>query len=352
MMSIIGAGPAGSNLASLMKYDDVTLFEQKKIVGYPVACTGILTDSINSVTRIPTELIVSKIRKFRIIAPNKSSVLINLGKENLVVDRKRFDQHIHNKAIDNGAKIMVDHRFMGLKKLSSGRLKLLFDKNRSYETDYVVGADGPRSTVARSAGMYGRRSFLQGLQARVKGEFTPGITDIHFGTGEFAWVVPENESYARIGVVGNNVHNEFKSLVKGREIVEDQSGIIPLFDPRQKLQKGNVSLIGDAALQVKPTTYGGIIYGLLAGKYISEGWKDYPKKFRKKLHKDLWISLKMREAMNKFSDEDCEDLVDVFKKEGNKVILEEHDRDFPSRFIFQLLLKETKLWKLGFKLFT
>lgn len=352
MLSIIGAGPAGSHLASLIKDEDVMLFEKKRMPGYPVACTGILTDSINRVTKVPDDLVVSRIKKFRIIAPNKASVIINLGKENLVMDRQRLDEHFFKTAQDNGAKTLQEHEFAGFKKTPKGKLKLIFKNSKAYETDRLVGADGPRSRVAESAGLFGKREFLQGLQARVKGKFEEGITDIHFGLGEFAWVVPEDSKHARVGVVGKNIANEFKTLVKPYRILEDQSGEIPMFSPKQKLQKDNVSLIGDAALQVKPTTYGGIIYGLLAGKYISEGWEGYPSKFKQKLHKDLWISLKMRQAMNKFSEKDCQELVDVFKKEGNKVVLEKHDRDFPSKFIFQLLLKETKLWKLGFKLFT
>ena len=116
MISVIGAGPAGSFYASKVKHDDVHLFEEHKVVGNPVACTGILTDSIKRVTDIDKDLIVSYINKFRIIAPNGKSMIVDLKKTNMVLDRARFDQFIFQKAVDNGAKIHLGERFVGYKK--------------------------------------------------------------------------------------------------------------------------------------------------------------------------------------------------------------------------------------------
>jgi len=71
MISVIGAGPAGSHYASLAaKNNEVHLFEEHKTVGKPVACTGILTDSVKSIIHhIPKELIVTNINRFKIVSP-------------------------------------------------------------------------------------------------------------------------------------------------------------------------------------------------------------------------------------------------------------------------------------------
>ena len=50
------------------------------------------------------------------------------------------------------------------------------------------------------------------------------------------------------------------------------------------------------------------------------------------------------------SKEQANELIDIFEKERNRQIITRHDRDFPSRFIVQLLMKEAQLWKLGFGL--
>lgn len=344
MITVVGAGPAGCHYASLVKDEDVTVIDKKPEMGYPIQCTGIVTDSINRVLKIPDELVVSTIKTFRIISPDGRSVDVDLGKENKVMDRARFDQHVAKLAEDNGAKILMNTEFKGLK---DGRV---VTSNGSFEASKIVGADGPLSPVAKSVGLYGERKFLEGLQVRAEYKGEVGVCEVHMGLGEFAWIVPEDEKIARIGVIGSNVRKEFRKLVGNARVCEDQSGLVPLYNPKQKFRNGNVFLIGDAATQVKATTYGGIIYGLLAGKFLADNPDTYEKEFNKKLGRDLWMSLKMRQALNVMDDKQANELVEVFQKESNKRVLSEHDRDFPSKFIAQLLLKETKLWKLGFDL--
>jgi geranylgeranyl reductase family protein len=357
MISVIGAGPAGSYYSSLVaKNKEVHLFEEDKCVGRPVACTGILTNSIHSImSNIPQDFIISKINRFKIIAPNGKSIYIDLKKQDLVLDRARFDEHLFQRAIDAGANIHLGERFLGYKEHNKKYI-LKTDKNE-YDTDMIVGADGPMSQVAKSAGIYGNRKFIQGFQMRAKyPNLEEGTTIIHLNLGEFSWIVPEDDKIARIGVIGTNsakLRADYNKLTKDAKLIENQSGIIPLYDPKQKLRKGkeNIFLIGDAATQVKATTYGGIIYGLLAGTYLAEDKDSYQKKFNSKLGMDLWISLKMREYMNHMTTSQADDLIAIFEKQSNSKILSEHDRDFPSKFIVQLLMKEAKLWKIGFGIF-
>jgi len=103
MISVIGAGPAGCFYASKEQRDDVHIFEEHDVVGDPIACTGILTDSVKRVTDIKKDLILSKIERFKIVAPSGKSIYIDLDKVNMVLDRARFDRFMLEKAIDNGA---------------------------------------------------------------------------------------------------------------------------------------------------------------------------------------------------------------------------------------------------------
>jgi digeranylgeranylglycerophospholipid reductase len=357
MISVIGAGPAGSYYSSLAaKNSEVHLFEEDKLIGRPVACTGILTDSVRSVLKnIPNNLIVTNINRFKIIAPNGKSIYIDLKKRDIVLDRAAFDQYLYQKAVDSGARIHLNERFLGYK--SVGKHYKIMTNKSSYNTDMIVGADGPLSQVAKSANIYGNRKFIQGLQVRAKYPgLEEGTTIIHLNLGEFSWIVPEDDRVARIGVIGVNdrkLHKDYKKLISGAEIIENQSGIIPLYNPRQKLRKGKeeIFLIGDAATQVKATTYGGIIYGLLASSLLAQDKESYVKKFNSKLGRDLWLSLKMRELMNSMTDKQADELIAIFEKESNIKILSEHDRDFPSKFVVKLLMKEAKLWRLGFDIF-
>ncbi|MGV8141306.1 MAG: hypothetical protein ACP5NW_02605 [Candidatus Woesearchaeota archaeon] len=357
MISVIGAGPAGSYYSSIVaKNSDIHLFEEDKMIGRPVSCTGILTDSVKEILHnIPKDLVVSNIKRFKIVAPNGKSIYIKLKRPDIVLDRAGFDQYLFSKALDSGVNMHLNERFLGYKKIDDNYV--IKTNKSSYTTDMIVGADGPSSQVAKSAGMYDERKFIQGLQVRAAyPDLEEGTTIIHMNLGEFSWIVPEDDKIARIGVIGQNsirLHEDYKRLIKGAKIIEHQSGIVPLYNPNQRLRKckENIFLIGDAATQVKATTYGGIIYGLHAGKMLAENKDTYAKRFNRKLGKELWLSLKMRRYMNSMTDKHADDLIEIFQKESNKKILAEHDRDFPSRFIIKLLLKESKLWKLGFDIF-
>jgi digeranylgeranylglycerophospholipid reductase len=357
MISVIGAGPAGNFFASKKaKQEEVHIFEEHKSVGNPVACTGILTDSVKRVMDdIPKSLVISKINTFKMIAPNGKPLYVDLKKTNMVLDRAGFDQFVADKAIDAGAKLHLNEKFLGYKKLKDKYV--LRTNKKTYDTNMIVGADGPRSAVAKAAGIYGERKFVYGYQARCKYPgLEPGVTVIYMNLGEFSWIVPEDDKIARVGVIGvagKKLERDYKTLLGKAKILEDQSGLIPLYNPKQQLRKRgeDVFLLGDAATQVKATTYGGIIYGLIAGTQLAENKETYEKTFNGKLGKDLWISLKMRELMNNMSEEQANQLIDIFNKKENNQVIASHDRDFPSKFVVQLLMKEAKLWKIGFDLF-
>ena len=219
------------------------------------------------------------------------------------------------------------------------------------KTDYLIGADGPLSQVAKSNNLFKKREFLTGIQAIAKLkndnciEFYPSI-------GTFAWVVPENKETCRIGVASyKNPKEDFNKLlklknIKNKDIMEKQGGLIPIYNPKLKTKKDRVYLIGDAASQVKATTGGGIIQGLKAAQALTNSIinkRDYQKEWKKEIGQDLLIHLKIRNIMNKFKDKDWDLLIKLFKKEKTKRIIENFDRDYPTKFLFKLILNEPKL---------
>ena len=54
--------------------------------------------------------------------------------------------------------------------------------------------------------------------------------------------------------------------------------------------------------------------------------------------------------MDKFDEKDYDELVGMFAKDHVRKVIETHDRDFPSKFMLKLLLKEPRLMKFGKKL--
>jgi len=267
MISVIGAGPAGSYVAYLLAREgkEVSIFEEHAAIGRPVQCTGILTSSIFDVIKVPKNVILNKIKRFKFIG-NNNDAEINVKNENIVIDRGKFDEELCNMAVDSGAKLHLKTRYEGF----NG--KEILTNNGCFKTDKLLGADGPFSRVAFTNGLLTNRKYVYGMQATVSGNFEKDTVDIYPGLGEFGWVVPENESFARVGVAAEKApKEEFDFLLKkyGKPVCYSH-GPIPIYSPKHITEKNNVYLLGDAATHVKATTYGGIIYGIMGAQEFAK----------------------------------------------------------------------------------
>ena len=299
MISIIGAGPSGNYLAYLLARDgkEVHVFEEHSVIGRPIQCTGLVTNFIRELIDIKDEFVVNTISKVKVIAPDGNSVEFKLRNPDIVFDRAKFDLHLADMAINAGAKYHLNKKFVGFEDN-----KIKFKDGSECETDYLVGADGPLSSVAKHFGMYNGRKFMTGLQARTKGNFEKDKVIVYLGEGYFGWSVPESSEFSRIGLIASkeNPKKYFDELLKKEkaEIVEYQSGLIPLYQPGIRSQKGNIFLLGDAATMCKGSTHGGIIQGMVAATALRDYFLNggnYDKLWKKKLRRDLFMHLKIRE---------------------------------------------------------
>lgn len=353
MITIIGAGPAGSYLAYLLakKGKDVLIIEEHEKIGQPVQCTGIVTSSIEKFVKLPNKVIANKCRKVVVISKNNR---IEANVDEIVLWRNKFDQYLADMAAKEGAKILVNHQFLGFN--GEQEIKIRDKKNnkiKEIKTNVIVGADGPSSAVAKAASLNNNTKFYIGMQAKVKLKMNTSEFETHFGSNFpnfFGWVVPESEDTVRLGLstFKNTKEYFYRFLEKRtgkRNILCWQSGIVPVYNPKQVIQKDNIYLIGDAASQVKPTTGGGIIPSLKAAHTLCDciiNNKDYNKEFKKQSGRELLLHLKLRKALNKFSDKDYDYLLDLMNQEKVKKIIKKYDRDSPIPLVTNLLLKEPR----------
>lgn len=368
---VVGAGPAGGFSAYLLAKAgyEVSVFEEHATIGEPVACTGVVTgDVLSQRLQLPKELIVNRIAKARIIAPDKEYVEVKL-KNDIIIDRAGLDKYISEMARGEGADYFTSHRFetfeygnSGNSSKKNGRKRIIAavkDKTRNeikkIETDYLVGADGPVSAVAKAAGLFGNRQFYSGIQVTIP-VANDNVIDFYPSKEGIAWVVPENEKVARVGIAArkeaNSYFRKFITAVAGKDydkkIISWQAGPIPLYNPGLKsaTKEGRILLVGDAATMVKAPTLGGINQSLMGAEAAAAAIiekKDYEKLWKKKMGRDLYLSLLMRKAMERFSDRDYNKLVATFTKEKNRQLLEKYDRDVPTKFALKLLMREPKL---------
>lgn len=353
MITIVGAGPAGSYLAYLLakKGKDVTLLEEHKKIGSPVQCTGIVTGSIEKFVKLPNNVIANRCSKVIVVSKNNR---IAANTDEIVMWRNKFDEFIANRASDQGVKILTNYQFISFNGKNSIKMR---NKNnnkiKEIKSEIIVGADGPSSAVAKAASLNSNIKFYIGVQAKVKLKMDFDAFETHFGNNFpkfFGWVVPESEDTVRLGLGAfGDAKDYFYKFLKGRtggkKILCWESGIIPVYNPKQIIQKDNIYLIGDAATQVKATTGGGIIPSLKAAHTLCDciiNKKNYNNELRKQSGRELLLHLKIRDTLNKFSDKDYDFLLKLMSQEKIKKILKKYDRDTPIPLVFNLLLKEPR----------
>lgn len=348
MISIIGAGPVGNYAAYLLAKNgyEVNVYEEHLKIGQPIQCTGIVTSSLNKIVRSES-FVINKIKKTRIYAPNNEFLELKL-EPNIIIDRTKFDLFFSKKAKTYGATFHLGHRFIDHK---NNIIKLKHkDKIRNVHTDILIGADGPQSQVAKSSGFF-KRVFFVGVQARAYFD-NENVVEFFPGIGDFAWIVPESKKIVRIGLVARdkpNVHfKNFLIKIFGKnyknKIIELQGGLIPMYYPKVKTAFKNVFLVGDAAAMVKATTAGGIVQGLIGAEALSDSIVndlDYEKEWRKRIGRDLHLSLMIRRIMDQFSNEDYNKLIGILNH-GSKKVLEKHNRDSMTKLLPSLCLEMIK----------
>jgi flavin-dependent dehydrogenase len=229
MISIIGGGPAGLRTAELLAKEgfNVGVFEQKKKIGAPVQCTGIVTSAINEVLEIPNKIIVNRINKI-IVHSENSEMRLNLKSPDIILNREKFDCFLAENAEKNGAKIFLENKFIKKENEKIIIKELKTNKIKEIKTDILVGADGPLSEVYSIINPGIKRIFYKGIQVRAKGKFEKNSFLVYLGKvcpGFFAWVVGENEGVARIGLASMssqaNLLRNFleKSGIKNKDII-------------------------------------------------------------------------------------------------------------------------------------
>ena len=343
MISIIGAGPVGNYLGYLLSKNgqDVRIYEEHKVIGKPVHCTGIVTNALNDIVKLSEDFVVNKVDRIVIRGDNEVELKI---KENFILDREKFDKHLFEMAKESGVKFSLGKSF---KSFEDGVMRI---DDECVKTDVLIGADGALSKVSKSVFGFDRE-YVLGFQARVKGNFDKNLAEVYLNYGNFLWVVPESEKIARIGIVDKkDVKSILSKFLNDKEVIEWQGGLIPIFNPRFKLQKENTYLVGDAGGMVKALSHGGIVQGLIGAQELSKSIlnnEDYEKLWRNKLERDLVLSLRLRRILDKFNENDYRELIELCKSEKVREMLE--NRDYVSKYFWKLIIKEPRFLRFLIK---
>lgn len=319
-VAIIGGGPVGSYLANLLARNfDVAVIEAGNSFGEK-ACTGIIGKESYDDLKLPKKAILNELRGAVFYSKIQSFEIKRNSPQAYLVDRKALEKILAEKAIKKGAEYFMGTRFMGFK---NGRAVLQrFNQQFDVEAQFYVGADGIRSRVAQEMGAKTKAEFLSGYEVEVVGEFErQDFVEVwvnkELNEEFFFWVAPVNESLARVGTFGS-LDSLFKFLkmrmLKAGNIVEFRAGSVG-FGWRKPWIKGNAALVGDAALQIKPTTAGGIAYGMfcahaLAYSLINGRPGEYEKLCRD-IKKQISFGMRVRKMFLGLTQEQIEKIFEV-----------------------------------------
>jgi flavin-dependent dehydrogenase len=178
-------------------------------------------------------------------------------------------------------------------------------------------------------------------------------------TKYFYWLIPESQETAAIGLIADDDQQAracLEAILKERKLepLEFQEVLVPLhrfgyINGGQVLGR-NIFFVGDAAAQVKVTTVGGVVTGLHGARALANellNGRNYRKELRG-LKLELNLHLFIREVLNRFRDEDYDELI-VMLKGRLKGVLEKWPRDELRTCFLKLILTEPRLILLGIK---
>jgi geranylgeranyl reductase family protein len=327
---IVGAGPAGSTVArSCAKQGLKTLLVEKDRFPRYKPCAGCLSPRVLGVLDFDItdviESIVSRVKftyqlkdPFSIISPNPIAYLVM---------RDSFDQFLCRKAQEWGADL-YEGKVAGFQQDAEG-VDVSIEGGKSPRCQYLVGADGARSIVARSLqeGMRKKTGIaLQGERWWTSG-IRKGRSSVHLDLGVvpngYGWIVPKGNLISiGIGVIlpsrGVKLKSRFERFIgtvdyiKGIEMEKTSFYPLPTFTGEEQLfSQGRVLLVGDAANLMDPLTGEGIYYAVRSARVAAEtiikaneggreGINGYRKALKSTLLEDLTAALRLSKAIHRF----------------------------------------------------
>jgi digeranylgeranylglycerophospholipid reductase len=254
---IVGAGPAGLITAlKLLEVGLKPLILEKEPEIRSTACGEAL--GLQWLSELPFDsspYIAKRVKGAKLIFPGGNFDLID--KECAVLNRNEWLKGMAETVEQRGGKVRLSAEVVAI---ASNRLKLETGELIAYDT--LIGADGPKSSIARHLGM--SYDFIVASQYKISHD-TSGMDylefyfDKRFSFG-YAWIFPK-EKTINIGLGGDFSHLDaflqYKGLDKQRKI-KKEAGIIPASGISGKLVAGNIALIGDAAAMPNPSGSSGL----------------------------------------------------------------------------------------------
>ena len=365
---------------------DVVVLEQKEKLGGRVCCAGIISQGCVNSFAIDDSVVLRRVSSAKLFSP--SGRLLRLWRQETqacIINRAAFDMAIANWAQGEGAQYVLNSPVGNIEVGDDGvRVEAAQQGGGlNFEARAIVIATGFGSRLVGGLGLGKIGDFIMGAQAEVE---TIGVDEVEVYFGQevapdfFAWLVPTSSPKALVGLLsrrspGLYLRKLISSLLAQGKIVSDEAELshrgISL-KPLARTYGRRLVVVGDAAGQVKPTTGGGIYYGLLCADIAanslhralddddlsSRNLASYEREWKKKLGRELKIGYWARKFYEHLSDRQVDRVFDIIKSNGiDEALLKTDDLSFDwhSEVILRLLghrvlSKAIKAMKIPFRI--
>ena len=347
-VAVIGGGPSGLIAArdlAAAGFHAIVLEEHDRI-GAPVHCTGVLGFDAFDELELPRSSILNVLHAARFVGADGTGVVVEAEHVRAaVVDRARFDESLASEAAEAGAEIVLGCRVVRIDPRTEQ--VLVHTDCGELRARSVILACGASYRFNRALGFGFPRVLAHSAQLEVPFPQMQHV-EVHFGhrfaRGGFAWVVPFSrgaDTFARVGVLcdkdagpsfeafSERVRQMNGDAIADRPWPSPRLRVLPLA-PVSHTVADRILVVGDAAGLVKPTTGGGIYYGLLTGRLAAEVLAEclasdslgarrlsaYDRRWRQRLGSEIRAGLAFRAVAARLPDRAIDALIDIARADG------------------------------------
>ncbi|MEM7815143.1 MAG: NAD(P)/FAD-dependent oxidoreductase, partial [Candidatus Aenigmatarchaeota archaeon] len=335
----------------------VAVYDRREELGVPVRCGEGVEKKIEDFTGpIPSRAICQRVKGARIYAPNGRFLEApGLG---YVLDRKVFDKWLAEEAVKAGARIQVNTLITDLV-IEGGKVcgvrGISMGQHFESRAKVVIAATGAESPLAMQAGIRTNcpmqlvDTCLEYEMSGIKFRRPDDEEYIHIYLNNdiaprgYAWVFPKGSGSANVGLgVAPSVdiaksarayQDKFVSdnpdMFLGASILEVKAGVVPVGGLIRNMVADGFLVCGEAAHHVNPIHGGGIkeavVSGQIAADVVARAIKsgDVSKSALAEFNTQWWNTRgehlskveKLREVVEKLTNNDLNSLVDALKPE-------------------------------------
>ena len=381
---VVGGGPVGSYTALNLskKGVKVIVVEEHSQIGLPSHCAGHI--SIRSLKKmglypLPEGILENKFCAANFYSPYGAKFSLHLScPVTVALNRARFDQYLAGQAEAAGVTFVLNSMVQSLA-LADGYVKGVNVKQVDgdmvhVKSKIVTDAEGVSSRLLRQTGLTPLKpsGIVYAVEAEMENVQSVDLeaVEVYFGKayapGFYGWLIPRPDGSAKVGLATNNgdPREYLKRLMTKHPVAKKQLAkakittigyhVITLAGPIPQAYTNGFLAVGDCASQVKPTTGGGVIFGLTAAKTaaevasqaIAQGdvsskvLQEYQKRCDDLMRFDFNVMLRLRRFLNSLSDEKLDEMLRICGKLGvDKALRNVDEIDFQGKMLLTAVHK-------------